>query len=369
MRYRNILLFTIPSTLKTGHFNDYFIERSENLYLYHLPLAHQPGIVTVTHYHRGHKQKKYSFGLYKGTNTFLRYIFFYVYYTYIVLTILPKKTIVMSTIPLFCLLSGLIDRIKQVRIVYHIGDYYPNPKGIMRVFDFLTHYYNRHLKYVVYCSPIIKKIYYDRIIKDYNARIYWGYGIKKRIIVKKIEPNLLGYVGVLREGQGIRKLIFEALKNNKQLRLEIIGDGSLLPDLKKDVIASGLKNQVIFWGLVNDNTKLLSIIKRWEIGLSTNEPSTNNVTYYGEPSKIKFYIEYGLPIIMTKITYMQNVITDSHAGRLIDFTVPNLLEAINTIQSNYELYVSGVKMLSKKYEYVSYYDNKFAFFNTVWLKQ
>ncbi len=159
MKYGSIFTLAIPSTLSTGHFNEYFIKNSKQFFLFIMPLTSQEPKVLLRHYTNGTLINEHDFMWYWGKNTILRYVFFYLYYIYSVLFILPRKTIVITTTPQFCILSSFFDRLKQVKVVYTTGDYYPNPTGIMRLFNGLAQYYNKHLQYVLYGSPKMKQVY------------------------------------------------------------------------------------------------------------------------------------------------------------------------------------------------------------------
>ena len=364
MKYGNILLFSIPSTLSTGHFNDYFIANSENLYLYLLPLSTQKPVVKLLHFHQGKKKSVRSFFLYRGNNKIIRYIFFYLYYIYILIRILPNKTIVFATTPQYCFLSGLFNLLKSIKIVYHVGDYYPHSKGFMKMYQALIHYYNARMKYVTYCSPLLESLLRTGKEKRDGNRDFWVFGIEKKKIKKAAQQNLLGYIGVLRNGQGI-ELIFKALRQDSTIKLEIMGDGPLLPTLKNEVKKEKLTNRVKFLGLINNKELIRTIVSRWQIGLAPYNPSLLNMTYYGDPSKVKFYIEYQLPVIMTKITYLHKEIEMYHAGVTIDYSSSSLLEAIKKIQKNYDYFLEGTYQLIDHYEYNSLYDHKFKFFRSI----
>ncbi len=364
MKYGNILLFSIPSTLSTGHFNDYFIANSENLYLFLLPLSTQKPEVKLFYFHRGMKKSERSFFLYQGGNKIIRYIFFYLYYLYIIIKILPPKTIVLATTPQYCFLSSFFDFLKSIKIVYHVGDYYPHSKGLMKIYQAFIHYYNKRMKYVVYCSPLLESLLRTGKKKVDGNRDCWIFGIKKKDIKKATKCNLLGYIGVLRNGQGL-EIIFDALKKNKKLKLEIIGEGPLFQNLKNTVSQFGLTDRITFWGLIQEEKKLMAIMRRWQIGLAPYDPNLLNMTYYGDPSKVKFYLEYKLPVIITKITYLYKEIEKYHAGVTIDYSASSLLEAIKKIQNKYDYYLDGVSFLVDRYEYNALYDTKFKFFRTI----
>lgn len=365
MKYGNILLFAIPSTLNTGHFVEYFIKNSENLYLFLMPLSHQPPKITLQHYSKGKLSDEKVFFFYKGKSPFLRYFFFYAYYLCVIFFVLPRKSIVLATTPQYCIFSSVFRIIKKVEIVYHVGDYYPNEKGIMAIYQFLIHYYNSRLPYVVYCSPVLEKLLHTGKEKVNGNRDYWVFGVDNKKIKRKPRRNRLGYIGVLRDGQGI-PIIFDALMENPQLTLEIIGEGPLLPHLKKEVERLQLSPRVKFWGLLQVENKITSVASKWQIGLAPYDPSIRNMTYYGDPSKVKFYLEYRLPVIMTKITYLYKDLQNYQAGVPIDYDTQSLLNAILTIQKKYPAYQKGVDEIITKYEYNTLYDGKFRFMKYIW---
>lgn len=364
MKYQTIFTLAIPSTLETGHFNEYFIKNSLNFFLFIMPLTSQKPSVLLAQYHKGALADEKQFYWYRGKNNVLRYIFFYLYYLYIAFFILPSKSIVLTTTPQYCILSGLLDRVRQIKVVYTTGDYYPNPTGIMRFFNFLAQYYNKHLHYVLYGSPKMKEVYELGIKGEDGLREAWVFGIENKVIAKKIKGNLLGFIGVLRKGQGT-DIILEALMKDRMLNLEIIGEGPLYKELQETVKKKKLSKQVRFWGLVRDNARLVAIIRRWEIALAPYDPDRSNMTFYTEPSKIKFYLEYGIPIIMTKVTHMYPQIDAYHAGISIDYTVQNLLWAVVTIQKKYAYYRAGVRALAQTYEYTALYNKSFKFLETI----
>lgn len=362
--YPTIMLFSIPSTLTTGHFNEHFIQNSPCAFIFLIPLTNQQPCVKLLHYVKGKKVKEQSFFIYKGNTILLRYLFFYLYYLYTVFFILPNKTVIFTTTPQYCMLSGLFRRLKHIEIIYHVGDYYANATGIMKLFSYLTFYYNKHLPYVVYCSAAVKKIYHTHIKAINGNRDYWVFGIKKQKLHRKVKKNLLGYIGVLREGQGL-PIILDALIKNPSLSLEIIGDGSMLSALKKDVQKKGLSKRVHFFGLVQSESKVREIVSCWEMGLAPYDPSTANMTYYSEPSKIKFYLEHQLPIVMTKITHMYTQIEKYEAGVTIAYNTSDLLTAIVKIQKKYTRMIRGVERLAQEYEYNALYNRSFKFLTTI----
>ena len=91
------------------------------------------------------------------------------------------------------------------------------------------------------------------------------------------------------------------------------------------------------------------------------ENTSDNVSKYCEPVKIKDYLEYGLPVITTKTTYMHKEIEKFHAGEVIDENVGSLKKAIDKIAKNYSLYEDGINQILNKYEYKKWYTKSFSF--------
>jgi|GEM_PF-3551851 len=365
MKYNNILLFSIPSTLKTGHFIDYFINNSSDLYLIMLPLSTQPPLLVLNHYRKNELVGTKNFHVYKGNNKILRNLFFYFYYLYIIFFILPRKTIILATTPQYCFFYCFFDFIKSIKIVYHVGDYYANQKGLMKIYQFLIHTFNKQMPYVVYCSPVIKSLLAGNKKPVDGNRDCWVFGIENKNIKKNVIENLMGYIGVLRSGQGL-DIILNALKTNENLTLEVIGDGPSFNYLKNEIEKLNLTNRVKLFGLVKDEKQISDIVGRWQIGLAPYDPGKTNMTYYAEPSKIKFYLEYQLPVIMTRVTYIHKELEKFQAGINIDFNSDSLLKAIDHIQKHYGKFSAGAKRLAKNYEFGPLYDRQFKFMTNIW---
>ncbi len=360
MKYSNICLILLSLTRNTGSLEKYFSETSTNLYVYVFSPVFSEETSTLTYYRNGKKLSEKKFFIYKGKNKFLKILFQYLYYFYIALFVLPRKTYVITYQPLYCLLNNLLNLTKKIEIIFFPGDFFSERKNLItRIYHSMSNRYCRKLRYVLYPSPRLKQAY-DKGNSDNNLyRDVVVYGIKKMNIKRRPQNNLLGFVGNLRPQQGL-ELIFEALTKNPNLRLDVIGGGSFIHDFKKLSGKMGIGDRVKFYGYVEDG-KIGKIVGRWQIGLAPYVPTRDNMSYYADPSKTKFYLQYNIPVIMTKITYFSNELTKFMAGRTIDYEAVSLLDAVEKIQTNYQIYLSGADKLVDKYEYKKYYDLKFKF--------
>lgn len=118
--------------------------------------------------------------------------------------------------------------------------------------------------------------------------------IKKR---KKCENKILLYTGALTHYSGV-KILIEAMKlvNNKDIKLEIYGNGLLREEIVKEVKEM---NNVVYCGCINNNEILL---KQKEAYLLVNPRKANNlISKTTFPSKIFEYLVSGTPTLMTRI--------------------------------------------------------------------
>jgi glycosyltransferase involved in cell wall biosynthesis len=181
--------------------------------------------------------------------------------------------------------------------------------------------------------------------------------------IKSSRPIRLGFIGVLKKSQGL-DLVFDQAerfpKRFKNISLEIIGDG---PDSKHYQERS--KNSpldVRFHGLQTNSKVINNILRHCTIGLAPYVPEPNNVSYYGDPSKIKNYLSVGLPVITTNVFVFSKEIEGNKAGIIINYFRPQELHiAITTITKNYPKYHRNAQDLAQKYHYKKIYSSLFKF--------
>jgi glycosyltransferase involved in cell wall biosynthesis len=229
----------------------------------------------------------------------------------------------------------------------------------MNVYNSLVKHYNDSLQYVLYLSPNLKKIYVPTTMRENTVKEVISFGIKDIKVTAKPIKNTIGYIGNLRPGQGL-EFILEAAKKNPKLIVEFAGDGPLREELEKIVKTYKLSKRVTFHGFVT-NEELLHIVKRWEVAVAPYLPSKDNPTMYTEPGKIKLYIEFGLPVIMTKVSYIYKDLIKYNAGTAIDFTYTSFAKGLLEIQKNYKQYKTGVENFKKDNQFEGYYHRKFRF--------
>lgn len=367
MTYNNVFLVLFEITRSTGNLEEYFVKRTARFYLYLFPPIYIEKESRLIYYEDGKKKYEKTFFWYKGKNKIFKTAFYYIYYCYIVFFILPMKTKIITYQVLFCLFNKIFSIIKKSTHIFCVGDYFPERTNTSsKLYHWLVTFYNTRLDYVLYPSEKLREAYAVNGQNSFKYRDIFPYGIKKLHFNRKPVKNLLGYVGNLRPGQGI-ELIFKAIHKTKDLKLEIIGNksSSMMQQLTELSKKLAIEKRVKFLGFLPNEEDIIATVKRWQMGLAPYYPDSKNLSFYAEPSKIKFYLQYKLPIIMTKITSLYIELEKFKAGISIDYSDESLIQAIRKIQKNNYIFLTGVNKLVNMYEYNDLYDKKFRFIKNI----
>lgn len=148
------------------------------------------------------------------------------------------------------------------------------------------------------------------------------------------DRHRLAYMGWLVEKQGVQ-LILEALPelvaSFPALRLEIIGDGPLRPELEAVTTRLGIEANVSFHGYVEDHREVERMLASCSIGLAPYLPIPGSFTYFTDPGKIKNYLAAHLPVITTQVPPIASDIEKREAGIVIDADAGSLISAVRLL--------------------------------------
>jgi len=364
MKYKNVVFVASDQIKNLGNFRNYLIENTSTLFTYHFFQGYTNERSYLEKFVNGKKIFRKDFPLYGVNNNFLRLFIYYAYFIYVLLRYADDAFVIVEK-PFFLIFNSVISITKNLKFVYWIGDYYPENSGFMFFYNKLANYYNERLDYVMYESPPIKHAYLSKLsksIEHYKLRSLVTLGMENKYNNHKanVKMTKIGFIGVIRFQQGL-DLIFEYLKTESNVHLDVVGAGYKLEYYKKLAKKMKIANKVKFYGYVEDPRK---IIQNWDIGIALYVNSSDNVSKYCEPTKIKDYLEYGIPVITTNTTYFHKELKKSGAGEVINETKESLGGAIDKIKSNYSKYLASVEKLVEKYEYQKWYDTRFKFLET-----
>ncbi len=179
-----------------------------------------------------------------------------------------------------------------------------------------------------------------------------------KIQEKPKRPVMLAFIGVVKKSQGL-DLVYKSAdllaKHFPGITLHIIGGGP--EEGYYRTLASNSPLRTEFHGYIKSSTRVNAVLKRCHIGIAPYVPDKANVTYYSDPSKIKKYIEVGLPVITTNVFDFSKEISRSQAGIVIPYHSAEFVGAVHQLMQKYPLFQKKSLLLAKKYRYEKYYES------------
>lgn len=260
---------------------------------------------------------------------------------------------------------GLIQR-----IVFWVWDYYPplHPNKIVVFMRWLYWQFDKAASTtgrVVFLNNKLEELRKDIGVLPKNSRhAIVGIGTNPRSIKRPSikHPLTLGFIGVLKKSQGL-DLVFDAAEDLTRrfpgIRLLVLGSGPDELYFRKRAAVSSLSTS--FQGLLPiRDPETAKLIARIDIGLALYVPDESNVSYYGDPAKIKDYLSFGIPVITTNVFIFSEEIKKMHAGVVEPYyNSAKLIQAISKIQHSNQKYRMRSFRLATKYYYHRIYPTIF----------
>lgn len=122
------------------------------------------------------------------------------------------------------------------------------------------------------------------------------------------------YQGALNIGRGL-ELMIATMQHLEECVLVIVGDGDITNQLKQQVIDLKLENKVNFLGKLTPE-KLKSITPLADLGISLEEDLGLNY-HFALPNKIFDYIQAEIPVLVSDLPEMKQVINDYNVGEVV----------------------------------------------------
>ncbi len=288
-----------------------------------------------------------------------------------------QKPVIFFTVNAFTAWVGnLLKTLKLVdKTVFWVWDYYPprHPNLIIKIMRKIYWYFDKvsiRSDHVVFMNQRLVNLR-KRIAALPSDIKYSIIPIGTNSIFKPINkmPSKsikLAFIGVLKKSQGLDLIFDQAPKLRekfKRLDLHIIGSGPEETYFRKRASYTNLS--VKFYNLLSEQEpteakKIFNILSRCHIGIAPYIPERSNLSYYGDPSKVKKYLSFGLPIITTNVYEFSSQIENSKAGVIINYHEPkSLVKAVEKIYHNYNYYQKNALTLAKKYYYKRIYPKFF----------
>ena len=165
----------------------------------------------------------------------------------------------------------------------------------------------------------------------------------------------IGFIGVVRYKKQMKMLIEAAEQTKTKVLFAGISNDSEIMDL------ANKKAFVDYYGPYNYNKEIAKLYSKCDCIYSVYDTSLNNVKY-ALPNKLYESIYCELPIIVSKNTYLSELVTNMHVGVSVDSnSVEDLIEKINFLKNNKKEYTKIIDNCKKNKTSINIelYNNKF----------
>ncbi|MDF2438538.1 MAG: kanF [Bacteroidota bacterium] len=203
------------------------------------------------------------------------------------------------------------------------------------------------------------KLYFEKKYKTKNIQVLMNFPSRptsnKRVDIHAIlhldrSDFIVLYQGVLNLGRGLFTMI-ESMKYTKaNIKLVVLGYGTLKNTLQEFVVSENLSDKVFFMEKV-DSSVLLEYTRSANCGISLLEPF-NLSCKFAAPNKLFEYINSSLPVIATN-TFESNLVFKKYeVGLLVENEPINIAKAMDKLsESNLSPYIENCNEAAKEYHW------------------
>jgi len=335
---------------------------------------YKPGMdfIRVSSYGAGKLEKSFKYGHRWGfllhfstTRKFSLYALTLLYLVISLLRVGVKfDTCVACNVP-FPLVGLMLRRLRLIRKVIFISVVHPHQSRLFRFVDKIA---LNSCDAIWYQTIRMEKIKEEEgFIKNHNIpKILVPIGVGSEgvgdAVASQIDWRSIGYVGRLDNDIGL-ELVIEAfsqvIKKVPNAKLKIIGSGPTEEELKLKVKRLGLEEKVEFLGFIGDRRRTKDILSRCALCVAPYIPEKAYSMHYADSAKAKEYIEYGTPIIITKVPEIAFEIGEKKAGFAVNYDKNEIAEAMIRLLTDDKLRQEcreNIKQLTLKYDYKKIYN-------------
>jgi len=358
-RYGSVLITTHDGIRATGNVAEYFREKAVRLSVLSYAPAHRPAACALETCANGTMIGEKRWGWYRGRSVRLGLLFYYLCFLQTALCRLPAGSTIIHSHPVFCFGHSWLRRLRRHRTIFWIYDHFPDGRKGYLIYNFLTRFYARRLPDVLFLGEPLEAVYRRGPETGRHLAVV-TFGTRPGPRRRQPVPGLFGFAGGLRQGQGL-EMVFRALQADRSRRLEIMGDGQARPELERSAAEAGVADRVKFLGHVGE-AAVPGVVDRWQIGLAPYEAGRDLSSF---PSKTIFYLQHGLPVIMTAVPAFSREVAEAGAGEVIGYDPDELLAAARRISGRYDDYAAGAARLAEEHDFRRKYDQAFGFLSRV----
>lgn len=239
----------------------------------------------------------------------------------------------------------LVSQIRRKKIIYDSHELFTEapelihrPK-IQRIWERIEQYIFPKLQYVITVNESIALEFQKRyglkpkVIRNVPSKIKHPLIISKASLGIQENNSILIIQGSgLNVERGIEEAVL-AMKNVENAVLVLVGDGDVLPKVKKMVSDHQLEKKVRFFGR-RSYEDMMAITRLASIGLALDKPLSLNYKY-ALPNKLFDYIHASTPILCSGLIEIERIVEKYEIGKVVNEISPeSIANAINELLSN-----------------------------------
>ena len=218
--------------------------------------------------------------------------------------------------------------IRRKPIVYDSHEYFTgvpeiqNKKLVKKVWQTIEQFIFPKLKHIITVNQSIAQLYKEEYNKDLRILRNVPNKVETIKLKSKSELNIAEDKDIIiTQGAGINinrgiEELVEAMQYLNNVCLIIIGDGDVIPQLKKRVLELKLENSIIFKGRMPYH-EMMQYTQHAKLGI-TIDKDTNTNYKYSLPNKLFDFIHAGIPILASKIIEVEKIIKKYQIGLFIN---------------------------------------------------
>ncbi len=186
-----------------------------------------------------------------------------------------------------------------------------------------------------------------------------------RLSFEAIDPNLIVFLGSLTREQGL-DIMVEALprlrRTAPEARVRVIGDGPEAASLKRLAAEKDVADAVDFLGFIDDDARAAELVAECAVGIAPYPRTEETYKRFADPGKVKIYLAAGLPVVISRVPRVAELIEQTRAGIAIEPDADSLADALAGLLSSRESIrkmKTKASELGKNYDWNAVFDRAF----------
>lgn len=217
-----------------------------------------------------------------------------------------------------------LRRLGRVRtVVYYVIDYTPRrfrSRTLNGLYQGICRFAARHADAVWNLSERMRVVH-ARFGTPPHRNLLVPVGVQadavRLVPEREMARDRLVVVSALFENKGVQ-LAIDALRQLPQARLAVVGVGPYEEALRERARERGVADRVEFLGLM-DHDRLFRYLPTCGIALAPYLPDADSYTYFADPTKPKEYLACGLPVVITRVPWVAELIARGPMGMAIEY--------------------------------------------------